>query len=310
MIVIPLEHRILGCVLRSTHTIEKVLILGSSGRVGRLLYAAWQHSSKVSPVWHIRSSGAAHAGVEFDILREPLKMLDAMSECDAVLNLAGVTPAGNGAMEDNGVIARAVVRSAASAGQIPVVHLSSAAVYRSATQAELSSGTPQVRHREVDATRPTSSYGIAKLDAEEQIRAEGRARGVKVTCLRLGNLLGADHLFAGNGAAAAIELDRFPSGVSPKRSYIGPQDLAAVLEALLPHALALPDVINVALDGVVEMADLLHAAGRGFGWRSAPDSAIPVAELDVSVLAGLVELPSRNAAGIVQDFRLTQGETS
>jgi nucleoside-diphosphate-sugar epimerase len=234
----------------------------------------------------------------------------AMRECDAVLNLAGVTPASNGAMEDNGAIARAVVRSAASAGQIPVVHLSSAAVYRSATQSELTSGTPQVRHREVDVARPTSPYGLAKLDAEEEIRSQGRALGVKVTCLRLGNLLGADHLFAGNDATTAVELDRFPSGLSPQRSYIGPQDLAAVLEALLSRAAALPEVVNVALDGVVEMADLLHAAERGFEWRSAPDSAIPVAELDVSVLAGLVELPSRSAAGIVQDFRLTQGETS
>lgn len=292
-------------MLRSTHTIEKVLILGSSGRVGRLLYAAWQHSSKLTPLWHIRSGEVQAHGVAFDILQEPEKMQKAMRGADVVLNLAGVTPASAHSLRLNSELAHSVLHAAASAGGIPIVHMSSAAVYRSVSQGEIARGAAPFPHRESDVARPITPYGIAKLEAENMLLAQVQELQTPVTILRLGNLLGADQLVAGNAARSAVQLDQFPDGRSPQRSYIGPRDLFLVLEALLTRAHALPDILNLALPKSVEMAGLLRAANRDFSWRPASEAALPCAELDVSRLAALVDLPNRSAADIVRDFRET-----
>ena len=51
------------------------------------------------------------------------------------------------------------------------------------------------------------------------------------------------------------------------------------------------------------MADLLQAAGVGFAWRPAPDSALPLVELDVTRLMRMMPLDPARAEGIVADWR-------
>jgi hypothetical protein len=136
-----------------------------------------------------------------------------------------------------------------------------------------------------------------------------------VTLLRIGNLAGADML-AGSAAGGAVTLDRFASGSGPVRSYVGPATLARVLAALAARAGAglpavlppvLPPVLNVAEPGGIAMADLLRAAGIGFGWRPAPAGAIERVVLDVARLAALVPLPPADPARLVAEWRQATG---
>lgn len=129
--------------------------------------------------------------------------------------------------------------------------------------------------------------------------------GLALTILRIGNVAGADALL-GQPTDAVITLDRFPDGQGPRRSYIGPGDLAAVMGALLSAGAEgrdLPEILNLALPGAVAMEDLLHDAGRNFAWKQAPEGALPDVTLDVSRLAQHVPLPQASAGRIMADWQ-------
>ena len=242
-------------------------------------------------------TGTTQGWLQFDPLADPAALAAAAIRAQAILCLAGVTPAAasrGAAMADNIALGRAAVRAGAAAG-VPVLLASSAAVY-GARAGLLSEATPPA---------PVNAYGRAKAEMERQAAELAAELGVAVTSLRIGNVAGADAILG--GWREGFRLDRFADGRTPRRSYIGPVSLARVLAALAERAAGqgdaqgdLPGRLNIAAPGAVEMGALLDAAGLAWAPQPAPDSAIPEVALDVAALDRL--LPLDPAAGRVENL--------
>jgi len=268
----------------------RILVLGASGRLGAMLRRVWPAGQGL---WQARAgpeSGSGQGGADWlrlDPLAEPAALADAAGRAEAILCLAGVTPAAaaRGAdMGDNIALGLAAVRAGAKGDDgvgVPVLLASSAAVY-GAQGGLLSEDAPPA---------PVSAYGRAKAEMEARAADLAAGLGVAVTSLRIGNVAGADVLLG--GWRAGFALDRFADGRTPRRSYIGPATLARVLGDLAARAVLrrdLPGALNIAAPGAVEMGALLDAAGLAWAPRPAPAGAIPEVALDVTALAGLVAL--------------------
>jgi len=291
----------------------RILVLGGSGRIGAMLRRAWPAGQGL---WQARpgpepgpESGSGQGGAEwlrFDPLGDPAALSAAAARADAILCLAGVTPAAaaRGAeMGDNIALGLAAVRAGARGGAkgqdgvgVPVLLASSAAVY----------GTRGGLLSEVPPPAPVSAYGRAKAEMEARAADLGAELGVAVTALRIGNVAGADAILG--GWRAGFALDRFADGRTPRRSYIGPATLARVLTDLALRAARrrdLPACLNIAAPGAVEMGALLDAAGLAWAPRPAPAAAIPEVVLDVTALAGLVRLDPKEGTAqmLVAEWR-------
>lgn len=123
-----------------------------------------------------------------------------------------------------------------------------------------------------------------------------------VTALRIGNVAGADAILG--GWRPGMQIDRFPDGRTPSRSYIGPVTLARVLHALC-QADKLPPILNVAAPGAVEMGALLDAAGLAWQPKPAPAAAIPEVRLDTNALERHVDFTpeTQTPAGLVREWQ-------
>lgn len=268
---------------------RSALILGASGRIGQMLRHFGLRG--VTPHWQYRQQAEHPGAVVFD----PLKTRTDIGRYDTILCLAGVISGSPDALCFNRDIAEAALNIGAASGAQRVFFASSAAVYGRA---------PSLLY-EASNVQPVSDYGRSKAEMEDVALSRGARLNLPVTILRIGNVAGADALL-GQPANEAVTLDRFPDGGGARRSYIGPTDLAVVMNALLVAGAQgndLPSVMNLALPGPVDMADLLDAAGRSFAWRSAPDTALPLVGLDTTLLSQLVPLPDASAAHIVADWQ-------
>lgn len=256
-----------------------VLVLGATGRIGRVLQQCWAGRDVV---WQGRRDMTC-----CDILGDPTGLARLHEGKSAVLCLAGVTPGPDRDLGLNAVLARAVLDAARAAGAGPVLLMSSAAVYGAADHC----------HAETDEPQPNSDYGRAKREMENVAAAHPHGS----TSLRLGNLAGSDAILG--GWKPGMQLDTLADGRTPRRSYIGPQKLASILWALLESEL--PDVLNLAAPGVVEMGDLLNAAGLEWGARPATDTTIPKVAMSTERLESFVTFAPEDstAEGIVADWR-------
>ena len=263
------------------------LVLGGTGDMGRALRRCWP-SGAPQGLWQQRPGRPAPhpPGLEWDILNAPppARLPAGLS---GLLVLAGVTSGDATALARNTDLALAGVDLAQRAGLGRVLVASSQAVY-GAVPGAAAEHTP---------CRPVNPYGAAKLAMEQAL--QGRPG---VTILRIGNLAGSGALFR-QAALGPVMLDRFADGQSPRRSYIGPAELARVILALLAHPDPLPPVLNVALPGAVAMSALLEAAGVGYAWQPAPPAALPEALLDVSLLRRHLDLPAADPARLVAEAR-------
>ncbi len=271
--------------------IQGPLILGASGKVGQALARLWPKTAGPG-LWQYRPGtsddvikGFPGPSVEWDILSAPPPALP--RGLSGVIVLAGVTRGDDDALRLNTDLALAGVEAARNAGIARVLVTSTQAVY----------GSERDTVEETTPCNPTTPYGKAKLAME---RALADVPGV--TCLRLGNVAGADTLF-GAAARGPVTLDWFADGRSPQRSYIGPETLAHVLHRLLDPALTLPPVLNVANPGLVGMDEILVAAGIDHAARAAPATALPQLELDAARLCELVPLPRAKAHDLVAQAR-------
>ena len=250
-----------------------VWVTGAGGRLGTILRRAWAGEA-LRPVWASRDPAVdSRAGAP---------------PPEVILALAGVTAGPD--MAANVTLAGQALDLGRATGA-RVLLASSAAVY----------GRAAGRLGEEAPLAPLTPYGRAKAEME----AAGRARGAAI--LRIGNVAGADALLGGLRPGRPVEIDRFADGLTPRRSYIGPRSLAVVLAALCRRAAGegLPEVLNIAQPGVVEMAALARAAGVEPRFRPAPPEAIAVVELDVGRLAGLVPLAPARAERLVAEWRET-----
>ncbi len=264
------------------HAWPRVLVMGASGRLGTALRAVWPGCA-VAAQWQFR--GAAPRGaLAWNPLRQPVPDCGPL---DAVLCLSGVTAGPD--LARNTDLALAALGAARATGAGRVLLASSAAVY----------GAAPGPHAEDGPCHPASDYGHAKL-AMERVALDA-ADGLAVTCLRIGNVAGADALLGGLIDGQTPQIDRFADGRGPRRAYIGPATLARALAHLVGRR-DLPDRLNLAQPGLVAMADLLRAAGRDWHWRDAPPCAVPVVALDLGRLDALCPLPVADPATLVAEW--------
>ena len=263
---------------------DNMLILGSGGKVGRMLARHWAaHPPEgCTPVFQSRRGRmAAPAGIQ-TLRWAPGDDPRSLPRAHVLVALWGVTPGSDQPMSMNATLARLALEIARKRRIGRVILASSSAVY---------TGQGAGRHRErEDLNEPPGAYGRAKLEMERTAMRWSAENGAPpgVSVLRLANVIGADGLFAALGRKGAIKLDRFASGQGPKRSYLSVGDLARVLQklALLP-AKNLPPLLNVAGERPISMQALVEAAGRPIEWHDAPPDALEQIELDTSLLASI-----------------------
>ncbi len=270
----------------------RVLVLGATGRLGQMTKWAWKGRLNVQSIWHMRKNVPPPEWVSFDILTDKAALAEACANADAVLNLTGIVPARPEDLHLNRQLAEAVQQQI---GARPHFLASSASVY----------GRAGGLCREEDSVHPVAPYGQAKLDMERAVLAMPQNR---VTCLRIGNVAGADQILGGAAQGRAMVLDQFDDGTTPKRSYIGPMTLGRVLGDLLQAAgqgADLPGVINIAAPGAVEMGALLDAGGWDWTARPAPPTAIGEVTLDITRLSRFTRLDpvSGTAPALVAEWR-------
>jgi nucleoside-diphosphate-sugar epimerase len=275
------------------------LVLGANGRIG----TGFQHIAQAglwpgsAPLWQVRPGAHRPAGdvFEWDILRSPPP---ALPPCSGIICLAGVVAGPVGLNTD---LALAAIDLALRAGCGPVLLTSTAAVYgRSAGPVD-----------EDAPCDPVSDYGRAKLAMEAAVSARLRDLGPAappVCILRIGNVAGADVLLLA-AQQGRVTLDQFDGGGGPVRSYIGMQTLAQVMLRVIDLATIgtpLPPVLNVAAPAPVAMANLLKAAGLGWDWQAAPNTALARMTLDTGRLAALLPLDpdAATAAELIRQARL------
>lgn len=252
----------------------RLVILGATGRVGRLLLAAFR--GDVLPL--TRHAPAPPGWLLWDPARPT-----PLPEGGMMLHLAGPTPSGAGGGFDASTdLALAGLRAARNAGMAHVFLASSAAVYgRPGDDTPLTEDAP---------CAPVNAYGAAKLAMESAALRFSDQGGPGLTLLRIGNVAGTDMLMRNAMSGMPLRLDRFADGRSPRRAYIGPETLARVLESLFA-AKSLPQVLNIAAptpgDQGVEMAALLRAFAHSFEWQEAPDGALPALPLSTTRLSSL-----------------------
>lgn len=227
--------------------------------------------------------------VTFDPLSDREGLRHGAAGKAAILCLAGGRCA---PLSDNTALALAAIRAGAAAGA-RVFLASSGAVY----------GDQPGALNEAAPLKPVDAYGRAKAGMEQQGRALAADLDVPLCILRIGNIAGADAILG--GWRPGFRLDRFGDGRTPRRSYVGPQTLARVLGDLVATP-DLPDVLNLAAPGMVEMGALLDAAGLDWTARPAPDHAIAEVQLDVRALGVFTPLDTADSLprNLVTEWRL------
>lgn len=272
---------------------KRILVLGTSGRVGRLVRMAWDRQP---PQAQLILQSRHGPGVHWQPGQpNPFGMVD------AVIALWGVTPGRNADLSQNTALALAAQQIAQDCGAGRVLHCSSIAVY-----------APKVGPlTETDPTGDVNPYGSAKRKMEHALAtAPGPAR----TVLRIGSVAGAESLAAAirqgwSDTPQPVTLDRFADGKGPARSYIAPSDLARVLVQLAGHPGPLPEVLNVGAPAPVHMESLLGAAQHPFVWQEAPPTARQYATMDCTKLAELtgLDMSAADPAHIMHDWLSLEG---
>lgn len=272
-----------------------LLVVGANSRVGRLLIPAFRDAGVPVALTHRcpERLDSALPELVWAPLEGPGPLLDWCAEAGvprAMLVLAGVTPGSGGDPQDNVSIGLACRDAARAAGIGRVLLASSAAVYGHDRATAWS---------EDDPVAPVSDYGRAKLAMERACAGPG------VCALRIGNVAGADSLLT--NPVRPVTLDRFGSGDTALRSYVGPRTLARVVAALT-RAPALPPLLNVAAPRPVTMAEMAEAAGIAAGDRPAPPETPARLFLDTRRLESLMAFADSEstASGLVAQWRACQ----
>lgn len=259
----------------------RVLVLGSSGRVGRMLRHAWaQDSAGLDFIFQTRDPAAAH-DLLWNVLGPLPVTLQQAAPFECMIVLSGVVPKPDADFALNSRIGAASITAAARLGIKTVILASTSAVYGSHQRTPFHEGDP---------THPVNAYGTSKLAMETLCQHKAQTLGVRLCCLRIGNVAGADALLRGAGALAegeTLALDMFPDQGTPLRSYIGPQSLAQALCTLVHKRAQVPPLLNMAAPQPVTMRALAQASATPFVLHPAPPTAHQHITLACTALAAL-----------------------
>lgn len=265
-----------------------VLIVGGSGRVGRMMIAhlaATQPHQKIILQTRKAPLSTTFESLQWDPLQGAGPFLDwqeTRPDLGSIVMLAGATPGPNVDMNLNTQIATAVLDAAMTAGVARVFLASSSAVYGPGSQ--LAEDAPLA---------PVNPYGQSKSQMERDALTLAAGK-IAVTCLRIGNVAGADALLLNAAKATAdapLQVDQFADGRGPVRSYIGAASLADAILTLAAHDGPLPQVLNVGTTPPVDMIDLARAGDTPLALRPAPDNALQDVTLDCTQFEKLTRLP-------------------
>jgi UDP-glucose 4-epimerase len=250
--------------MRENKLHQRILLVGSSGNVGRMVLHHWSQrmGESTSVIAQHRDKNRSD-GFFWPLLETAGSQLK-KQKISTIICLAGVTPETGVDLALNTTIANNVLKAAYTSGVKRILLASSSAVYGAAQGC-----------RENDANNPVNTYGVAKVKMETAC-APWRGAGLEICCLRIGNVVGADALMKNitrlNGSKP-VSIDCFSDGRGPVRSYIGPKTLAEVLFTLATQKRPLPETLNVASPHEVYMEELAEAASYPFTFISAPASA-------------------------------------
>ncbi len=266
-----------------------LIITGSTGKLGRLLRAAWADAAPTSlrPVWTGRGAGV---DVVWDLQSGSVPSLprDAV-----VLHLAGVTRGPQAQLDRNPAMVPGLLRGCRQSMARRILFVSTAAVYAPGDRPA----------RESDVPAPANAYGASKLAAE---RVACDQTDVPLRILRLGNVPGADGLLGPRPNETPIRLDPVPGrDGGPLRSWIGARQLAAVLAQLC--RIDLPPVLNLAADPPLDMASLLQASGRAWAYGPPNPAVVPSAVLDTGLLRGLLPIDHADPARLAAEAAWARG---
>lgn len=292
-----------------------VLLVGASGRVGRMVLYHWPQASTGRLVVSHRGAGRVDGrtnivAVHWSPLAGPADLCDQLSQLasrpKALIMLAGVTPGPDvdeSALAVNAQLADACLKAAHRAGIGRVLLASSSAVY--------GVDPDGAAFDETAIPRPMSPYGRAKLSLEAAADP-WRAKGIEVCALRIGNVAGADallHQLDQGLTQGPLKIDAFADGLGPLRSYIGAKTLTRVLAHLATHAETLPDVLNLASPSPVRMTALAKAANYPYRLTPAPISAHQSITLDCHLLERLIPFTDKDsqATEMVRQWKETLG---
>lgn len=260
---------------------NKAVLLGASGQLGQMCRLMWPLEEDL--ICHSRNVLPGFVSFDQHLVSDTTR--ETLQNTRAIICLSGVTPKhanqSGDAFSLNTDLALAAVRLAHAAGIGRVFLVSSAAVY----------GRAQGVLAENSVCEPVSAYGLAKLDMEHAALKLANDLGQPATVLRIGNVAGADAILG--GWREGMEIDELPNGHTPRRSYIGPQTLARVLHSLT-CAVDLPDVVNVAAPGSVEMGAILDAAGLSWFPRKPSNDVIEKVELSTKCLERYVSFDTQD----------------
>ncbi len=277
---------------------EKIILIGSSGRVGSMVGAAWRSSNHPwrNAPFQVRGDTASNSPshVVWDVnngVGPLLHWIESYGKPSAFVVLAGTTPATGSDMDANIHIATQYLEAALAASVPRVLLASSSAVYGPGDGARLS---------EAALCAPVNAYGVSKLKMEQAAEP--------VCCMRIGNVAGADAMLI-NAASATREnpivIDRFFDGKGPLRSYIGPGALGDCIGQLATYTGSLPFLLNVAAPVPVYMERLAEVASLPWIYRAAPPVAVQNISLDCQALCDLVDFPKHGEKpeAISQDWQ-------
>lgn len=277
-----------------TELINRTLIVGATGRVGSLVSQAW-HLAGQNPILQHRGKRLPIDLPQIDWAPLAQPMPKGADQCSAMIVLAGTVP-GRGDLALNARLAEACLQAAERVGISRVILASSSAVYGANDGAPSSENSP---------LRPLNDYGQSKI-AAEAVAEIWRGRGLRVSCLRIGNVAGADALLT--NPARPLKLDQFSDAQGPVRSYIGPISMARALAAVLE--LDLPEVLNFAAPVPVSMASLASAAGFEWCWQTAPAVAHQHITLNCAALTKVLNFKPEEstATEMVRQWQEVRGE--
>lgn len=273
---------------------KRILILGASGKVGRMVVESIPES--FSKGIEITKVFRGETIDENSVIWAPGQLMPRSLRADAVVALWGVTPGQGKNLEENAALAQDAISLATHVGADRVLHCSSAAVYE-----------PELTYLSEDRMpNPGGAYGVAKVAMEKAVHAETTEETPVSVSMRIGNVAGADSLFASIKRGQDINLDQFPDGKGPERSYISPSDLGRVISALVLADLdELPKVVNVSAPVATEMEAIAREAGCVVNWQSAPETANKRVALDTTRLNNVIALgpEAADARWLVEDWK-------
>lgn len=271
-----------------------VVITGGDGCVATLLRAAWRLCPPpFTPLWTSRRSGL---DLIWDLGHGPAPRLPKGA---VILHLAGTIRPVDRNFEVNIAMIPPLIDACRRNEAAAILLASSASVY----------APGPLPAAEGDVPRPISAYGESKLAAEWLALRDPMA--FPVTCLRIGNVIGADALFGPRQGDAPIRLDPVPGREGgPVRSWIGPLTLAATIARLCQLVATgqdLPRILNVASSPPLAMGALLEVSGREWAYGPANPDVVPDAVMDTSQLEILCPLPAATPGALLAELEAVKG---